>query len=229
MEYIICLAILIVGIVLLKLVFKINIKKAKEIQENKALTKISDKFPDNIDLAKEYLELLDNKDVEIEEDHDTKTSLYIVATNKIIIADMKNNYARLQTIAHECIHSVQDRVLLLFNFIFSNITIIYFLVAVFLTIFKIFDNIMLQIFIFTFLALIQFSVRSFLEIDAMTRSKFLVKEYMEKKEITTKEETDELLSEYEKINKIGIPFVIDNLLTMYIFRIIIYVVIGMIV
>ena len=32
---------------------------------------------------------------------DTETSLYIAITNKISIADMKNNYARLQTIAHE--------------------------------------------------------------------------------------------------------------------------------
>ena len=64
------------------------------------------------------LKMLDNKNVKIEEAKDTGTSLYIAVTNKISIADMKNNYARIQTIAHECIHSCQDRRLLLFNFIF---------------------------------------------------------------------------------------------------------------
>ena len=66
------------------------------------------------------LEMLDNKDVQIEQAKDTKTSLYIAVTNKISIADLKDNYGRIQTIAHECMHSVQDRRLLLFNFIFSN-------------------------------------------------------------------------------------------------------------
>ena len=53
---------------------------------------------------------------------------------------MKNNYARIQTIAHECLHSCQDRTLLMFNFIFSNINMIYFFVISILTLFKIINN-----------------------------------------------------------------------------------------
>jgi len=119
---IICYAVLLLlAIILFKFIFKINIKKIKEKQENKELENITDKFPNNIEIAKEMLKMLDNKNVKIEEAKDTGTSLYIAVTNKISIADMKNNYARIQTIAHECIHSCQDRRLLLFNFIFSNI------------------------------------------------------------------------------------------------------------
>ena len=225
MENIIYIILLILAIILFKIIFKINLKKAKSIKENKEAEKITDKFPDNIEVAKEMLSLLNNKDVKIEEAKNTETSLYIAITNKISIADMKNNYARLQTIAHECLHSCQDRSMLLFNFIFSNINMIYFFVISILTIFKVVNNQMLQIAILMLFTLIQFAVRSFLEIDAMTRAKFLAKEYMEKKKLCTEEEKEKLLNEYDKINKIGIPFVVDNLLTSGLIRVLIYTII----
>lgn len=225
MENIIYIILLILAIILFKIIFKINLKKAKSIKENKEAEKITDKFPDNIEVAKEMLSLLNNKDVKIEEAKNTETSLYIAITNKISIADMKNNYARLQTIAHECLHSCQDRSMLLFNFIFSNINMIYFFVISILTIFKVVNNQMLQIAILMLFTLIQFSIRSFLEIDAMTRAKYLAKEYMEKKKLCTEEEKEMLLGEYDKINKIGIPFVVDNLLTSGLIRVLIYTII----
>ena len=228
MENIIYIIWLSLALVLFKVIFKINLKKAKELNENKELEKITDKFPENVEVAKEMLEMLDNKRVKIEEAKDTKTSLYIAITNKISIADMKNNYARLQTIAHECIHSCQDRTLLLFNFIFSNISILYFLIVSILTILKVINNQMLQVAILMLIMIIQFSVRSFLEIDAMTRARFLAKEYMEKKKLCSEKEQKKLLKEYKKINKIGIPFVIDNLLTTAFARVLIYCIISII-
>ncbi len=229
MEEIIYLILLVLTIPLFILVFKLDLKKTKELQENKELERITDKFPKNIEIAEEMLEMLGNKDVKIEEAKDTKTSLYIAVTNKISIADMKNNYARIQTIAHECLHSCQDRILLLFNFIFSNITIIYFLIISALTICKVIQNQMLQISILMLFTLIQFSVRSFLEIDAMTRSRFLAKEYIEKKNLCSKEEKNKLLKEYKIINDTGIPFVITDLLINGLIRIIIYCIICIIV
>lgn len=226
---IICYAILLLlAIILFKFIFKINIKKIKEKQENKELENITDKFPNNIEIAKEMLKMLDNKNVKIEEAKDTGTSLYIAVTNKISIADMKNNYARIQTIAHECIHSCQDRRLLLFNFIFSNINIVYFAVITILTILKLVNHQILQIAILMLLTIIEFSVRSFLEIDAMTKAKYLSKDYMEKMEHCTQEEKNKLLKEYESINKIGIPFVIDNLLTTALARVLIYCIVSII-
>lgn len=229
MENVIYIILLVLAIILFKFVFKINLKKAKSLQENKELEKITDKFPENIEVAKEMLDMLGNEGVKIEETKDTGTSLYIAITNKISIADMKNNYARLQTIAHECLHSCQDRTMLLFNFIFSNINMIYFFVISILTIFKIINNQMLQIAILMLFTLIQFSVRSFLEIDAMTRAKFLAKEYMEKKKLCTNKEKEELLNEYDKINKVGIPFVVDNLLTNGLIRVLIYSIISVVI
>lgn len=226
---IICYAILILlTILFLKFLFKINIKKIKEKRENKELEKITYKFPENVEVAKKMLEMLDNKNVKIEETKNTQTSLYIAITNKISIADMKNNYARIQTIAHECIHSCQDRRLLLFNFIFSNIYIVYFIAISILTILKIINNQMLQTAILMLFTLIEFSVRSFLEIDAMTKAKYLAKEYMEKSKLCTEGEKNKLLKEYESINKIGIPFVIDNLLTTGLARVLIYCVVSII-
>lgn len=229
MENVIYIILLSLTIILFKFVFKINFKKAKALQENKELEKITDKFPENIEVAKEMLDMLGNNGVKIEEAKDTGTSLYIAITNKISIADMKNNYARLQTIAHECLHSCQDRTMLLFNFIFSNINIIYFFVISMLTIFKVINNQMLQIAILMLFTLIQFSVRSFLEIDGMTRAKFLAKEYMEKKNLCTNNEKELVLNEYDKINKIGIPFVVDNLLTSGLIRVLIYTIIAVII
>ena len=130
MENIVYVVLFIITIILFKIIFKISIKKAKSLKENKEAEKITNKFPGNVEIAKEMLSLLGNESVKIEEAKDTETSLYIAITNKISIADMKNNYARIQTIAHECLHSCQDRTLLLFNFIFSNLNIIYFLLPI---------------------------------------------------------------------------------------------------
>lgn len=228
MEIIYFLILIILAIILFKIIFKINIKKMKEKKENKELEEITDKFPQNAEVAKTMLEMLDNNSVKIEEAKNTETSLYIAVTNKISIADMKKNYARIQTIAHECIHSCQDRRLLLFNFIFSNINIIYFIIISILTILKVISNQNLQIEILMLFTLIEFSVRSFLEIDAMTKAKYLAKEYMEKIKLCTEEEKNKLLKEYGNINKIGIPFVIDNLLTTALVRVLIYCIISII-
>ena len=53
-------------------------------------------------------------------------------------------------------------------------------------------------------------------------------EYMEKTKLCTEEEKNKLLKEYENINKIGIPFVIDNLLTTALARVLIYCIVSII-
>ena len=216
-------------IILFKFIFKINIKKAKKLEENKELQKITDKFPENIDIAKDMLKMLGNTDVKIEQAKDTKTSLYIAITNKIVIADLKDNYGRIQTIAHECTHSVQDRRLLMFNFIFSNVEIVYFIISLILTITNVFTNVLLQICILLILFFIKYATRSYLEIDAMTKSRYLAEKYMDKKNLCTKDEQEKLLMEYDKINNVGIPFTLYYLLTNSLIRIILYIAIAIII
>lgn len=229
MENYFCLFFCILTIIIFKIIFRISFKKAKALEENKNLQKITDKFPENIKIAKEMLEILNNKNVQIEEAKDTKTSLYIAVTNKISIADLKDNYGRIQTIAHECMHSIQDRRLLMFNFMFSNFSILYFIAITILSICNIVKNNILQIFLLLLFAFIQFTVRAYLEIDAMTKSKYLAKEYIEKKNLCTEKETEELIKEYDKINKLGIPFTLYYLITNGLTRICIYVIISIII
>ena len=212
MEPIFVIAITLVSITLLKIIFKISTKKVEPLKEDKDLEKLTDKFPENIKIAEEMLQMLGNKTVKIEQAQSTQTNLYIAVTNKILIADMKNNYARIQTIAHECLHSVQDRRLLLFNFIFSNITILYWLTITILTITGIITNIAEPTFILLLLATIKLAVRGFLEIDAITKAKYLAKEYMENKKILSKQEINSILDKYEQITKISGPFTIANIL-----------------
>ena len=229
MDIIIYILLCVLTIILLKFLLKINFKKAKELEKNKKLQEITDKLPENIDVAKEMLDMLDNKKVKIEEQKDTKTSLYIAITDKILIADLKDNYGRIGTVAHECLHSVQDRTLLLFNFIFSNITIVYYIRAIILTVCGVFTNYAMQIVILLIIGLIQFAIRAFLEIDAMTKSRYLAKEYILSKKVCTSEEMSDLIIEYDKINKMGISFIIYKLLSNLLIRIIIFNIIVLIV
>ena len=54
MENCICLVLCILTIILFKFIFKINFKQAKALEENTKMKKISDKFPENIEIAKEF-------------------------------------------------------------------------------------------------------------------------------------------------------------------------------
>ena len=228
MEPIFVIAITLVSITLLKIIFKISTKKVEPLKEDKDLEKLTDKFPENIKIAEEMLQMLGNKTVKIEQAQSTQTNLYIAVSNKILIADMKNNYARIQTIAHECLHSVQDRRLLLFNFIFSNITILYWLTITILTITGIITNIAEPTFILLLLATIKLAVRGFLEIDAITKAKYLAKEYMESKKLLSKQEINSILDKYEQITKISGPFTIANILVGAFVGILVYSTIALI-
>ena len=228
MEKILILFFCVTAIILLKFLLKINIKKAKELEENKELQKITDRFPKNIEIANEMLQMLSNNDVEIEEAKNTKTSLYIAITNKIIIADMKDNYGRIQTIAHECIHSVQEKRILMFNFLISNLNIISFIVASILTIFGIYTNILFHISVLLLISLMQVSIRIYLEVEAMIKSRYLSEQYIDRMNLCTIEEKNILLNEYNVINKMGVPFTIYTILTNVFIRIILLSTLGII-
>ena len=121
MEYIVLLIIAIIIFIILGIMFDVNIKKIKQIGEDKELDTLTQKYPENIEICKWYLRKLKNENVKIEEDEKSNATLYLVTSNKIFIANLKNSYTRIQTIAHECLHSIQNKKLLWFNFIFSNI------------------------------------------------------------------------------------------------------------
>lgn len=194
-------------IVLLFLGFNIKIseiKKLKEISNDEKLIKIANKLPDNKSICKDILKILKNTDVKIEEDNGFKTSLYIVQNNKIIIAGIDNSFTRIQTIAHECIHSIQDKKILKFNFWIANLYILYFAFTCAMMVFKFFEFYKVFFYGLIILGFVHIVIRSFLEIDAMCRARYIAEKYMNSKDILSNEENNIMLKKYDEINKIGI-------------------------
>lgn len=204
MEFIILIYFLLIICLIIRYIFDVNLKNLKQLAENKELNEIVEKYPENIDICKEYLKKLKNEDVKIEEDKNSNSTLYLVMNNKIFIANLKNNYTRIQTIAHECLHSIQSKKMLRFNFIFSNIYILYFLVICILAIFKVLPYKMLFLSIFLILGMVYYAVRIYLENDAMIKARFLAKEYMQEKNISSQEEIDKVIQKYDEVNNVGI-------------------------
>ena len=224
--FIIIISIVLAGV--LSIVFNIDLKKVKEIGMEERLNKLSEKYPTNMDICKDILKKLKNEDVKIEEDKDSTTTLYIAATNKIFIADTKNSYTRIQTMAHECLHSVQDRKVLMFNFIFSNIYLIYYITIILLTIFKVATNSLLYLNIFLLLSMAYYMIRAFLENDAMIKAKYLAKEYMQEKNISSKEEIEEIVGGFTRLNDAGIKVVNYQLFLQILIKVIIFSIVALI-
>jgi len=174
--YIICIFVLTVSLILASLIFKPNIKKLKFLKEDEELENIANKFPEDIQIAEEILDIIEKDDAnfarpKVESAENSKASLYIVITNKMLIANLKSDYARIQTIAHECIHSTQNKQVLIFNFIISNINIIFFIALLALTLFRVIEINMVLLFVFVFMIFMQLALRSYLEVDAMKRAR----------------------------------------------------------
>ena len=72
---------------------------------------------------------------------------------------------------------------------------------------------LLHIVIFMIFLCVKLVIRTYLETEAMTKSRFMAEKYIDKKKICSDKEKEELLAEFDKINKMGIPFMIDNLMT----------------
>lgn len=207
MEYIVIIVISIIFLGTLKFAWNIrlkDIKKLKELGYNKELNEITNKLPENKQICQTILKKLHNETVEIKESTDNKASLYIVLSNSILIANIKDTFTRVQTIAHECLHSVQNKRTLYFNFLFSNIYFLYFLVICILTFMRLNSYPMLLLFGLVILGCTYYTVRSSLEMDAMIKAKPLTKEYIEEEGTLNKQEQETILQNCETINQIGI-------------------------
>ena len=204
MEFLVVAIFSIISIFMLFFIFSVNMKKLKDMTNIKELDDISNKYPSNIEICKEYLKNLKNENVQIEENKDSDATVYIAVTNKISIGNLRNSYTRIQTIAHECLHSIQNRKILLFNFIFSNIYLLYFFVVLVLSVFGKLQNQMTYVAILAILGVIYLVVRMYLEDDAMIKARYLAKEYLEEKNISEKEQIDKLVKQYDVVNDLGI-------------------------
>ena len=223
MNLIIIIMLLAVVLLVLAKVYDINMRKLKQFveYEEKKFNKLIEGYPSNIEICKYILNKLNNSTVKIEEDKEAKTSMYIALSDKIIIADVKNSYTRIQTIAHECLHSVQKRKMQVFNFIYSNIYLLYFVIVTILAILNKLQDPMLYIAIMILFSYIYYFVRSYLENDAMIKAKYLAKEFMEEVKISSDEEIDKIIKSYEKLNDIGIKTVNYQLMLETLIKVII--------
>lgn len=225
MEYIVIIVISIVFLGTLKFAWNIrlkDIKKLKELGYNKELNEITNKLPENKQICQTILKKLHNETVEIKESTDNKASLYIVFSNSILIANIKDTFTRVQTIAHECLHSVQNKRTLYFNFIFSNIYFLYFLVICILTFMRVNLYPMLLLVGLVILGCTYYTVRSSLEMEAMIKAKPLTKEYIEEEGTLNKQEQERILQNCETINQIGIPLTNFQLVLNCTIKVIIY-------
>ena len=212
----------IISIIILNILMSSNIKKMKEIATNEKLNKLTEKYPSNIEICKELLEKVDNKNVKIEENVNSETTLYIAISNKILIGNMHNSFTRIQTIAHECLHSVQDRKLLIFNFVFSNIYFLYYIICCILIILKNLPNELLFLNIFLILSFIYYTIRTFLENEAIIKAEYLIKKYLEEKNIKNKIEIKEIVKGFKDLNKEIIKSKNVNLFTKIMTKVVIF-------
>ena len=182
-----------------------DFKKLRGIVEDKELTEIIKKFPSNTEICKQTLKKLNKEDVKVKEDNSSRTSVYLVFKNKIVMGKA-NVITRIQTVIHECIHSTQDKRLLKFNVIFANINNLYLLIISILSLFNriSYNTATICLWILVLMQLISYAVRSFLETDAMTRAEFMAQDYIEKTDYVTKEEKDKIIQTYKDVNKVGI-------------------------
>lgn len=198
----------VITLILLKIFLNIKLGKLKDLNKRKSeeLEKIANKFPESNKICEDILNSLDNKNVEIKIEPEYGSCLYTVFNNTITIGKFNQDYMKTQTIAHECIHSIQNKTTLWSNFIVTNIYLIYFVVVLILAFFNKLQYSSVHILTLLFLSIIQYIVRNGLEVDAMTRAKYIAKEYIEKKKLLNEDEEEKLLKEYDEVNSIGIPF-----------------------
>lgn len=229
LELIIFIIISIVALVILKFILGINIKKVRDIAEQKDLDDLTKDLPNTETIAKQLLKKLNNTSVKVKKstDEKTQTSLYLIVNNTILLGNMENKYARIQTIAHECLHSIQNKKMLWFNFIYSNIYISYFYISIAFALLKVFDSPTIQLLIMLLLGFIQYVVRSYLENDAMTKSFYLAKEYLEETNLS-KQTIEIILEAYNEINKQAIPITNYQLFMQIIKRCVIYAIVAII-
>lgn len=137
-------------------------------------------------IATNILNYIGNKKTKVETNKDpkVKASFYNGNTDKIVIKNTCDleDYSRVVHIAHECIHSIQDKKIVKASFILSNIQILYFL-GIFIYFFynknsdTRFALLLVQVFIF----IMTFFVKIVLESDASYRGPELAFSYLEDK------------------------------------------------
>ena len=220
----------VITLILLKIFLNINFKDIKniEIKSSDDLKGLSDKFPEDQKMCKDILSKLQNEDVKVKLEQEYNSCLYTIFNNTITIGKFQQQYMKIQTIAHECIHSCQNKITLWANFIFTNIYLIYFAIILILAFLNKLPYTNIHTIILIFMSIIQYILRFSLENEAMIKARFIAKEYIEENKVLNKDEEKILLEEYDRVNKIGIPFMNYYTISMNIVKIILFAFVSLI-
>lgn len=216
----------VITLILLKIFLNVDFKKLKKlnIESNDELSSITDKLSkiNEEKMCEDILKKLDCKDVKVNVAPEYNSCLYTIFNNTITIGKFKEEYMKLQTIAHECIHASQNKITLWANFIFTNIYLLFWIIVSVFAILNKLPNTNIFIIAFIFLSIIQYIIRYSLENEAMIRAKFIAKEYIEENKVLNKAEEQLLLNEYDRVNKLGIPFMNYYQISMNIIKIMVF-------
>lgn len=139
----------------------------------------------------DVLQLINNMTTKIEVDQNIKNSYYVFLNDTIYLSTRQTSINRKKTrlvlICHECIHSVQSKILQWVNFILANLELILFFLAIVLKyIFK--QEFIVPIYVA--IAVSSIIVRGALEVDATFKSIGLTKKYLRAKNEDERENID---------------------------------------
>ena len=70
----------------------------------------------------------------------------------------------------------------------------------------------MQVVVLILFVMVHYFIRSMLEMDAMTKARFVAKEYLEENNICSKDVCNKIVKEYDKLNDAGIKLVNYNIL-----------------
>lgn len=200
MELII-ITVAILAIIIVSSMMKMNVKELEKNALDAELNEIAQKYPKNTEICKSILKKLGNETTKIEEDITSDATLYIAIQDKISIGNTHDSFTRIQTMAHECLHSIQDKKMLIFNFVYSNIYIVYFVVICILAIINKLPNEIMFSNILLILSFIYYVIRVFLENDAMIKAEYVAKEYIEEQNISSLDEIKKICNGFKMLNE----------------------------
>ena len=81
---------------------------------------------------------------------------------------------------------------------------------------------MMFLVIFLILSMVYYMVRVYLENDAMIKARYLAKEYMEEKNISTADEISKILEGFDKVNNVGIKCINYNFFLNIMIKILVF-------
>ncbi len=197
----------------------------KKSKIRKDLDNLISNLPESNIIAKDLLKYLSNNTTKCTFDKDIKGCYYVYLNDTIYLSNnqtSKNNYERLCVIAHECIHSVQPKILQFFNFILSNLEVISFILFFILYFLKV--NILYIFLGYISLASLSIVFRLILEIWALNKAPKLSKKYLESNNLS-KENVENVYNLYNFSTRLLMPLAIFGFFPYRIIRIIVVVII----